>query len=105
MLAQIGGLVSFTPFWLLITSPFFLVALFQSKARSILAGVVCGFSFAAPVATFCWFFSTSEPRIEDFFRVEIRRDGVATIIFSVVLMLCVAVLRLIRHHERNKNSD
>jgi hypothetical protein len=104
MLAQMGGPVPFTFFWLLIASPFFLVALFLSKARGVLAGVVCGLSFAVPVAAFCWFFSTADPTVERYYRAEIRRDGVATLIFSVVLMLCVAVLRGIRHVERDKKS-
>jgi hypothetical protein len=104
MLAQMGGPVPFTAFWLLIATPFFLVALFLSKARSVLAGVVCGFSFAVPVAAFCWFFSTADPTVERYYRAEIRRDGVATLIFSVVLMLSIAVLRRMRYVERDKNS-
>ncbi len=93
MLAQMGGPIPFTSFWLLITSPFFLLMLFLSKARDVLAGFVCGLLFSSPVAVFCWLFSTIDPNVEKYYRTEIRRDGVATLLISVIVMLFVVFLR------------
>ena len=101
MLAQIGGPVPFSILWVVIVAPSLLLALVLVKARSTLPAVLCGFVFAIPVAAFCSILPSLDPNVRHYCGEEIWRDGVATIVLSVILMVCAAFLRRLGQSSLN----
>src|SRR5689334_3395486 len=92
-LAQMGGPVPFTSLWLVIIVPLLLVAVFLAKVREISSAIVCSLLLSLPTAAFCWFISTASPQVEQYYKSEVRRDAILTVIVSAAVMICGSFMR------------
>ena len=91
MLAQMGRPVDFSGLWLVVGIPALVLALFIVKTRTVLAAVVCGVLFSAPIAAYCWILPSVEPQLDYFHNM--RTDGMLTVIGTVVLMIVATFQR------------
>jgi hypothetical protein len=93
MLAQMGGPVPFGYVWIIVGGAALLLALFVVKTRTIISAVICGLVFSTPIAALCWMLSTMDPRLD--YLKEMKGEGIATVIGSVILMILATFQRQI----------
>ena len=80
-----GGPVPFGYAWIIITGAALVLTMFVIKPRTIVSAIACGLAFGTPIATLCWVLPTLDSQL-DYFN-ESRAEAVATIIFSIILMV------------------
>jgi glucose dehydrogenase len=102
MLAQMGRPIDFSGLWLVVGIPVLVLALFIVKTRTVIAAVVCGVLFSAPIAAYFWILSSAEPRLDYFHNM--RSDGILTVIGTIVLMIVATFHRRLNPPAANDDD-
>ena len=107
MLIQSGRPVPFGYLLFLVGGSALLVTLLLTRPPTAVSAIVCGLAFSAPIAAFCWILPTFDSSF-DRLKEELRVEGLATIVSSILLMLLARFHRRMSkpmHDENNNQRD
>jgi hypothetical protein len=103
-LGEMGGPINWAVGYLVVIAVMLGVAAYTARAKSALAGVICGILFSAPIAAVCYLVSHADAVVLREHGGQLKFAGIAAIALSVLIMGGVAQLRG-TPHQNNAADD